>query len=119
VFEAPPSSPPEPSASSSYDAPLPELTQAPDVPREPAPERDFAPPRAEPVEADFARGAPEGIDAREPRSEQSQPTVAASESWTPPERSFDERPAQGASERAEPAGSGESVAVSADERQAG
>ena len=118
MFDAPPSSLPEPSASSSYDAPPPELTQAPDVPREPAPERDSAPPRAEPVETDFARNAPDGIDARDERRDQP-PAAAASDSWTPPERSFDERPSQVASERAEPVSSGESVAVSADERQAG
>jgi ribonuclease E len=119
VFEAPPSSPPEPSASSSYDAPPPELTQATDVPREPAPERDFAPPRGERVEADFARSAPEGIEAREERRDPPPATAARNESWTPPERSFEERPSQAVSERAEPASSGEAVAVSADERQAG
>ena len=84
VFEAPPSSPPEPSASPSYDAPPPDLmaaperepAPAPDVPRDPAPESDYAPPsRGEPVESDFGRSAP-------------------SEDWAPPERSFGERPAE-------------------------
>jgi hypothetical protein len=101
VADAPPLSPPEPSAgaSPSYD----DSPPAPEAPREPAPERDYAPPpRAEQAEADFARGA-------------------SSDNWAPPERSFDERPPEpppAPPAPSEPASS-ESVAVPANERQAG
>jgi ribonuclease E len=128
VADGPASSSPLASAPASYDAPPPDFMPAPEVPREPAPERDFAgmdaevdargsgaqeplpiaraeasqavaeapPPRTQAVEADFARSAP-------------------SDAWAASQRSFDERPA----ERSEPDKSSESVAVSADERQAG
>jgi hypothetical protein len=103
VADAPPSSPPEPSAGESpryHDS-----TPAPEVALEPAPERDFAPPapRVERVETDFARSAP------------------ATDSWAPPERSFDERPPEpppAPPAPSEPASGGEAVAVPANERQA-
>jgi hypothetical protein len=105
VADAPPSSPREPSAgeSSRYDG----STSTPEAAHEPAPERDFAPPpaRAEPVETDFAG------------------STSASDSWAPPERSFDEQrppePPPAPPAPSEAASSGESAAVPADERQAG
>jgi ribonuclease E len=121
-----PSSSPEPSANAGagYDAPPETPSPPPDVPRETAPERDYADmdardravpdfdsppaPRPEPVETDFARSAPEHP--------------------SPPERSFDEAPP--AEERdsrerathpepAAPESSGESASAPTDERQAG
>jgi hypothetical protein len=80
---------------------------APEMAREAAPERDYSPP-SEPVDTSFERSAP-------------------SEPWSPPERTFEERPREDVEsharvERAEPAtteSSGEPASVPADERQAG
>jgi ribonuclease E len=114
VFEAPPSSPPEPSVGTSYEAPPPDSRSEPDVPREPTPEAHLAPPeppRGEPGQSDAGR-------------------AASNDNWAPPERSFDERPSESradegmdargraVAERSEPASGGEPVAVAADERQA-
>jgi hypothetical protein len=91
-----------------YDArPDASPASAPEMPRESAPERDYSPP-SEPGETSFERSAP-------------------SEPWSPPERSFEERPREDAEsharvERAEPAAtesSGEPASVPADERQTG
>jgi len=121
-----PAMPPEPSVSASYEAPHDAAPASmPDAPREAAPERDFSPPpRSEPVETDFARSAPEDMDARDRATQ----ATAGSEPWSPPERSFEEAPPaadrddRGRAPQAEPAAaesSGESVSAPADERQTG